>query len=702
MPSRNFRRHLLHILVAMLPAGLAPCPATAQLTLSTASLSFVAVLGKDPPPQQFRVRADPAVSGFWPDVLAATQEGNWLTASAAIDGSFPGAVSVAATVKSAALPLGDYAGQITVSQAGVLGSPATVGVSLKVIPAVPYIQVTPSALSAYANQGLDPAPLGLTATNAGAGTLALSFSATASTVLNWLSLSQPIGGSLIAPASVQFSIHSAALAPGKYTGTITFTSPSALNSPLNVPVTLFVAGGTQIASCVSPPFLLFVGGLGVNPPSQNLKMCGRTFYDYQIWTTSGGNWLLASRGPSLSFGGWTIQESLIVSVNTTGLLKGTYKAAITLRGVTGGVVGPLVSVPVDLTVAEEDAKPLLLLGIPALVFNSPVGDFRMERYLPVLNQGTGLLKWAATANADAPTTWLNVSHTTSDTAYDGSIDVLMDASGLPAGVYHGQIAIASNAVSGDATQTANVVLTVGVIPPTINSGGVVNGASFVSKMVAPGAFVSIFGQMMGPKQGVQAGLVGGKLPTRLSDVQVLCSGTMGGRLVTVLAPLFYVSDTQLNVQVPNEFAGMGWVWMQVIVGETPSAPLLEILRAADPAVFMVNSQPGVFFANSTTQVTAQNPAKAGDILTLWATGLGAVETDVETGAPAATAVRARTTPKVTMGGVDAPVLYAGLAPGFVGVYQINIQVPAKVPVGNVSLIIFMGDSDSPPIVIPVQ
>jgi uncharacterized protein (TIGR03437 family) len=688
MPFRNcLEKFGKFLLVVLLLAVLVGPAGAAELVLSTSSLSFIALVGKDPAPQLFSVYASPAVGGFFPTVLATTQTGNWIAVSTASGGSFPSTITVQVTVKSASLPVGDYSGQVTVTQAGLDRSPGTVAVSLKVIPAVPYISVNPASVDVQAKVGVDPAPLALLAVNAGAGTLSPSFSAITDSGGSWLSLSQPTGGSFNNASTVFVSIQSARLALGTYTGKVTVTSPTALNSPLNVPVRLVVASTGGAVISVSPAALSFLAGLGANPSLQAITInnAGTGSLRSSItWSTvDGGSWLLA-RSTGGSFGS---SSTVTVNVNIDGLLKGTYRGNITVSD--ASAANSPVNVPVTLLL--EDPKPVMRLGTSSItVFSPVVGAFAAKIPVTVLNTGTGLLKWTATSNQS----WLSASPASGEAASDSTVDILVSTAGLSVGIYRGQITFSSNAVSGQATQVMPVVLGIGVALPTLNEGGVVNGASFASRTVAAGSIVSIFGRNMGPAQGLQAALVGGKLPTRLGDVRVLFND--------LPAPLFYVSETQLNVQVPVELAGSYSAEVQVITGDLPSLPMTVYLRAADPGVFLVGGLPGIFFANSTTQVTPQNPARGGDYLTLWATGLGAVEGRVETGAPATAALRTMLVPKVTLGGVPAQVLYSGLAPGFVGLYQMNIQVPDNVPSGNTSLVISMGGTDTAPMVVPIR
>jgi uncharacterized protein (TIGR03437 family) len=98
----------------------------------------------------------------------------------------------------------------------------------------------------------------------------------------------------------------------------------------------------------------------------------------------------------------------------------------------------------------------------------------------------------------------------------------------------------------------------------------------------------------------------------------------------------------------------------------------------------------VIINNSTGRlVSAAEPAKVGDVLIIFATGLGTVSPFVPTGVPAAFNPLSRTLAPVTVtvGGIEARPLFSGLAPGFVGLYQVNVAIPPGVSTGRVNLVI---------------
>ncbi len=216
--------------------------------------------------------------------------------------------------------------------------------------------------------------------------------------------------------------------------------------------------------------------------------------------------------------------------------------------------------------------------------------------------------------------------------------------------------------------------------PRIGQGGVVNGASFApapDNTVAPGSIISIFG----------ANLTTGE--TRLASTLPL-PGTLGGATVTVngrAAPLYYVSPGQINAQFPVEVSGT--TSASVVVSTAAGASPPEPAPTAPVAV-------GVFSLDSTGRgaaavlhldgrvVNTQQPARRGEAVQIFATGLGATLPPLASGTPAGNSPLVATveTPVVLVGGIRAAVLFSGLAPGFVGLNQVNIAVPANAPAGS--------------------
>ena len=210
--------------------------------------------------------------------------------------------------------------------------------------------------------------------------------------------------------------------------------------------------------------------------------------------------------------------------------------------------------------------------------------------------------------------------------------------------------------------------------PEAPAAGLVNAASFTAGL-APGGIFSLFGT------GLAAGTESAKtlpLPRSLASAEVLFNGQA--------APLFYVSPLQVNGQAPFELAGAGSVELRVSVAGVLSPPINVAMSDSAPAIFTF-SQDGRGTAALHLDfgpVNAASPARPGEVLVLFATGLGAVTPATASGeagpsSPLATTVQ---TPVVKIGTSEATVLFSGLAPGFAGLYQVNFQVPDAAPPGD--------------------
>ena len=198
---------------------------------------------------------------------------------------------------------------------------------------------------------------------------------------------------------------------------------------------------------------------------------------------------------------------------------------------------------------------------------------------------------------------------------------------------------------------------------------VVNAASFVSG-IAPGSLETLRGVNLAGGQTPQSAF---PWPATLGGVRVLLNGSP--------LPLLYVSDTQVNFYVPAD-APLGAASLTVI---TPSG------AQAGTQVNVVAAQPGIFpdaVLHSGTAISAvSDPVAAGDYIEIYCTGLGA--TRLAGGLQVTTA-----TPTVYIGPMALTPIYSGLAPGFPGLYQINVRVPPGIPSGLQPLVLTINQTHS--------
>ena len=208
------------------------------------------------------------------------------------------------------------------------------------------------------------------------------------------------------------------------------------------------------------------------------------------------------------------------------------------------------------------------------------------------------------------------------------------------------------------------------------------GPSLVENLSAPGAVLSLYGTDLSLLTGASGSY---PLPRTLGETVVLING--------IAAPLYYVSPSQINVQVPWE-NGTGDFYLQVRRGGEVSNSLGLRVESIYPSLFTFTYKSVELAAalNGLTNavITTDNPATANGIVSLYASGLGSLSgTNPPSGQPFVGATEVGSTVIVKVGGAVAKVLYAGAAPGFAGVYQVNAQLPAGLTPGNYAVWIEM-------------
>jgi uncharacterized protein (TIGR03118 family) len=250
------------------------------------------------------------------------------------------------------------------------------------------------------------------------------------------------------------------------------------------------------------------------------------------------------------------------------------------------------------------------------------------------------------------------------------------------------------------------VITVGTTPgaaPSVSDNGVVNSATFAAgtNPVAPGAIVSVFGSNLtdGSSCTHNAGCDQTfdntkRLRTFMAGTQVFINNDQFHP-----APIFAATPAQLNIQLPPDVTGPTATIQVNVNGQTSVSKTLN-LAPLSPGIFSFNSQgtgAGAITHNDTngTPISSSAPAKPGETIVIYATGLGATTPVVPIGTAPTGLTALVTTPTVTIDGLPAQVTFSGLAPCCVGLNQVNVVVPAAVHVGtNVDVVVTLGSSKS--------
>lgn len=216
---------------------------------------------------------------------------------------------------------------------------------------------------------------------------------------------------------------------------------------------------------------------------------------------------------------------------------------------------------------------------------------------------------------------------------------------------------------------------VAVLGVASSAGGAVKG------YVAPGEFVSLYGNLLGPSPGVGAMLDSqGRIARQLAGVQVLFNG--------IAAPLLYAGPGQINALVPYGIAGSADVTVQVTTGGGDSATVALHARAAQPEVFNAGGAAAALNQDGTVN-SSQNPAAPGSIVTIFASGAGSLNGGPRDGAIATTTLWwPFESVAVLLSKRSLEVLYAGSAPGLaINTLQVNFRLPQQGSGGTFQLMI---------------
>ena len=269
--------------------------------------------------------------------------------------------------------------------------------------------------------------------------------------------------------------------------------------------------------------------------------------------------------------------------------------------------------------------------------------------------------------------------------------------------------VAANTSTSQRTGTvaiAGITLTVtqaGASPllPQINVGGVVNNASYTTS-VAPGSIAALFGTNLTNgasclPPSCNPAFSNGRLGTTMAGAQVSVNGTP--------VPIFYATSGQLGIQIPFEATGTSATVSVSVAGQASTDATITLVPVA-PGIFTAAADgkgAGAITHVDGSAVTIQNPAHPGELVILYATGLGQVAPAAPTGSLPASASSTVTPVTLTIGGINVVPDFAGLAGCCVGLNQINAHLPAGVGSGSaVSVVLNIGGKSSNAVTIAVQ
>lgn len=237
-------------------------------------------------------------------------------------------------------------------------------------------------------------------------------------------------------------------------------------------------------------------------------------------------------------------------------------------------------------------------------------------------------------------------------------------------------------------------------PRDVGDAVVVNAASYESG-ISPGGLATIFGNNLTMVSGIVLADAN-PLPTNLMDVEVDVSGFP--------APIYGIADQngedQISIQVPYEApTGPGAAEIQVYDQGTLVADFFTDSFTEDPGIFTYDGNFAIAEDSNYSLIGPDNAAIAGEPLTLYVTGLGPLNQNLVDGygSPTSPPFAETVDPyQVILDGETCDVFFSGLAPGFVGLYQINFYVPSDAASGNLQISIQSTYANSATTVLPVQ
>jgi uncharacterized protein (TIGR03437 family) len=241
---------------------------------------------------------------------------------------------------------------------------------------------------------------------------------------------------------------------------------------------------------------------------------------------------------------------------------------------------------------------------------------------------------------------------------------------------------------------SNQLMVYGLLPQTFHLAGVANAAGGQSDAIAPGEMVTLYGSGLGPSTLAGPALdSSGKLSTSVANTRVFING--------VAAPLIYARFDQTAVIVPNAVAGHSSASVQVEY-QGQKLPAVSIpVTDTKPGLFTLDETgrgPGAVLNQDYSLNAPWHPAEAGSIVVLYGTGQGLTNPDWPEDELASNPFPEPINPvTVTIGGEPAEILYAGAAPGFAGLMQINARLPSGVQASSyIPVVVTIGKNTSQP------
>jgi uncharacterized protein (TIGR03437 family) len=675
------------------------------LTLSSSLLSFAAYDSN--PVSSVQSLGLQNSGGGTIDIASVTAGASWLTVSGVPSTLTAGpAVAINVTANPSGLSAGYYQTTLTVnSSSGSATIPATLLVAQSLT-----MTVNPSGAQFSAPAGSSPGSTSGSFNVSAAGTGTVNWSAVLAPGANWVTLNTPSGTSTTASAgTVSYSLNPGvitALAPATYFATIDVSATGVADPLQQFQIVLNVtAANTTATPVLSSAGLIFIANVNGAVAAQNIQVfasAGQAITQYQASasTSDGTSWLAVT--PSTGSATVVGAAPSSVSVNVTGLAPGVYSGGVSYAFSSDAVRTVNVTLLVLNTPTGSNVKgvspeasstctPSQLIGTQTSLYN----NFAQAAGWPTPLSVNLINDCGAPVNGASLTT----------TFSNGDPPMALSPRDSVSGIYVGtwtprnlssQVTVTATARSAP-LPTATTLVTGEVranITPVLTPNGTLD------------VFNPVLGSALAPGQVIQ--IYGSNLSTETTLALVPLPPTLAGTTVYIggmIAPLFYVSPTQIDAQIPFGLNPGSQYQIIVQVNASLSTPMPIQLDAFGPALANVN---GLALAEHLdgTLVTEASPAQPSEYIMLFLSGLGETTNPVPAGQitpipsdPSLFSIPL-VAPTMTLNGVGIQVVFAGLAPTAVGLYQIDFQVPASITAGDLPVTVTQGTEVSNTVLLP--
>ncbi|HYA16248.1 MAG TPA: IPT/TIG domain-containing protein, partial [Bryobacteraceae bacterium] len=261
-----------------------------------------------------------------------------------------------------------------------------------------------------------------------------------------------------------------------------------------------------------------------------------------------------------------------------------------------------------------------------------------------------------------------------------------------------QVTVKTTATSPSGLAPATAQISGAVTPnaaPVINPQATVHAFNpQVGGPLAPGTIIAVYGANLASQVAQPASI---PLATTLNGTSVIIGG--------IPAPLFYVSPGQINVQVPFELDPSKQYQVVVSANGAIATPQTIQMTPAVPGLAAFGDGTLIAQHQDGSLVSQTSPAQPGEYLVMYLLGMGLTSNQVPSGNASPSPPHLATpdvTPTLTLGGQPVNILFSGLTPGLVGLYQIDIQVPQNTAGGNQVLVVSQDGVSSNTTILPVQ